>query len=92
MAIMGKGEILLTGKPREVMDSIKGSVWQKKVPRQSLEEYQREYRVILSHLKAGETVIHVFSDTQPEGFDPVDADLEDVYFATLISNGIPVSL
>jgi ABC-2 type transport system ATP-binding protein len=74
------------------MDSIRGKVWQKKVSRQALEEYQREYNVIRSHLNAGETVIHVFSDVQPEGFDPVDADLEDVYFATLISNGIPVSL
>ena len=92
MAIMGNGEILLTGKPREVMDSIRGSVWQKKVSRQSLAEYKKEYKVILSHLNAGETVIHVFSDAQPEGFDPVDADLEDVYFATLISNGITVSL
>ena len=92
MAIMGKGEILLTGQPREVMNSIRGKVWQKKVSRQSLEEYQREYKVILSQLKAGETVIHVFSDAQPEGFDPVDADLEDVYFATLINNGITVSL
>ena len=92
MAIMGKGEILLTGKPREVMDSIRGKVWQKKIPRQSLEEHQREYKVILSRLSEGETVIHVFSDVQPEGFDPVDADLEDVYFATLISNGIAVSL
>lgn len=92
MAIMGNGEILLTGKPREVMDSIRGSVWQKKVPRQSLGEYQQEYKVILSHLNAGETVIHVFNDDQPEGFDPVDADLEDVYFATLIGNGIAVSL
>jgi ABC-type multidrug transport system ATPase subunit len=92
MAIMGNGEILLTGKPREVMDSIRGNVWKKKVPRQSLGEYQQEYKVILSHLNAGETVIHVFNDDQPEGFDPVDADLEDVYFATLISNGIAVSL
>jgi ABC-type multidrug transport system ATPase subunit len=92
MAIMGNGEILLTGKPREVMDSINGSVWQKKVPRRALGEYQQEYKVILSHLHAGETVIHVFNDDRPEGFEPVEADLEDVYFATLISNGIAVSL
>lgn len=92
MAIMGNGEILLTGKPRQVMDSIRGSVWQKKVSRQSLGEYQQEHKVILSHLNAGETIIHIFSDSQPEGFDPVEADLEDVYFATLINNGIAVSL
>jgi ABC-2 type transport system ATP-binding protein len=92
MAIMGNGEILLTGKPQEVIESIKGNVWQKKVPRQAIGEYQSEYQVILSHLSAGETVIHVFHDSQPEGFDPVDADLEDVYFATLANNGIAISL
>jgi ABC-2 type transport system ATP-binding protein len=92
MAIMGNGEILLTGKPQEVIESIKGNVWQKKVPRQAIGEYQNEYKVILSHLSAGETVIHVFHDSQPEGFEPVDADLEDVYFATLANNGIAISL
>ena len=92
MAIMGNGEILMTGKPAVVIDSLKGSVWQKKVSRQALGEYQSEYKVILSHLTAGETVIHVFNDSQPEGFDPVDADLEDVYFATLTNHGIAVSL
>ncbi len=92
MAIMGEGQILLTGKPHEVIASIEGSVWQKKVTRQSLSEYQSEYKVILSHLSAGETVIHVFHDSQPEGFEAVDADLEDVYFATLANNGIAIVL
>jgi ABC-2 type transport system ATP-binding protein len=92
MAIMGNGEILLTGKPSEVIASLEGNVWQKKVPRQALGDYQRDYKVILSHLNAGETVIHVFHDDQPEGFESVDADLEDVYFATLANHGIAVSL
>ena len=28
-------------------------------------------------------IIHVLSDTQPKGFEPVEGGLEDVYFATL---------
>ncbi len=92
MAILGDGEILLTGKPREVIDSIRGNVWQKKIPREALADYQQKHTVILSHLNAGETAIHVFSDDKPEGFEPVEPDLEDVYFATLINNGISVSL
>jgi ABC-type multidrug transport system ATPase subunit len=92
MAIMGEGQILLTGKPQEVIASIKGNVWQKRVSRASISEYQSEYKVILSHLSGGETVIHVFNDTQPEGFEAVEADLEDVYFATLANNGIAISL
>ena len=92
MAIMGNGEILLAGRPAEVLDQIKGSVWRKRIHRSELGEYQSEYRVILSHLTEGETEIHVLNDTKPEGFEPVDADLEDVYFTTLLKHGIPVSL
>ncbi len=92
MAIMGGGEILLTGRPREVIDRIRGSVWRKRIKRDALPEYQSEFRVILSHLTEGETEIHVLCDSRPEGFDEADADLEDVYFATLLNNGISIAL
>jgi hypothetical protein len=33
-------------------------------------------------------VIHVYNETQPDpSFDPVDADLEDVYFTTMAGLG-----
>lgn len=92
MAIMGNGEILLTGRPREVIDRIRGSVWRKRIKRDALSEYQQEYRVILSHLTEGETEIHVLCDAAPEGFEQAEADLEDVYFATLLNNGISIAL
>ncbi|MFT7243614.1 MAG: ABC-2 type transport system ATP-binding protein [Candidatus Azotimanducaceae bacterium] len=92
MAIMGAGEILVTGKPRDVIERIKGGVWSKQIERSQLAEYQQNYRVILSHLREGHTVIHVLSDDHPKGFDHQEANLEDVYFATLINHGIAVSL
>lgn len=92
MAIMGAGEILLTGKPKEVIDSIQGKVWSKQIHRSELGSYQENHRVILSHLRGGQTVIHVISDDKPAGFDNQSANLEDVYFATLIGHGISVSL
>jgi len=92
MAIMGNGEILLTGRPREVMDRIRGSVWRRRIERGALSEYRENYQVILSHLTEGQTEIHVLSDDRPEGFEEVDADLVDVYFATLLNNGISVSI
>jgi ABC-type multidrug transport system ATPase subunit len=92
MAIMGAGQILLTGKPREVIDSIQGRVWSKQIHRVELDQYQAEHRVILSHLREGQTVIHVLSDSQPQGFASQPANLEDVYFATLIGHGISVSV
>jgi ABC-type multidrug transport system ATPase subunit len=92
MAIMGSGEILLTGKPRDVIERIRGNVWSKQIQRAELGDYQKDHRVILSHLKEGHTVIHVLSDDQPAGFEAKEANLEDVYFATLINHGISVSL
>jgi ABC-2 type transport system ATP-binding protein len=92
MAIMGSGKILSSGRPREVLDEIRGTVWKRRIKRAELTEYQKEYQVILSHLREGDTEIHVLHDTQPRGFEAVEADLEDVYFATLISNGISVAV
>ncbi|MDP3518715.1 MAG: ABC transporter ATP-binding protein [Pseudohongiella sp.] len=92
MAIMGKGEILLSGRPREVINQLRGSIWRKRVKRDALPAYQQQYQVILSHLTEGETVIHVLSPTQPEGFDAQEVDLEDVYFSTLIKHDINVAV
>jgi ABC-type multidrug transport system ATPase subunit len=84
MAIISHGRVLLTGAPREIMDSIEGSIWQKAVAKQELSDYQARYQVISTRLFAGNTLIHVFSPSHPgDGFEPVPADLEDVYFHTL---------
>jgi ABC-type multidrug transport system ATPase subunit len=92
MAIMGKGEILLSGRPRQVIDNLRGHIWRKRVKRDALAAYQQQYQVILSHLTEGETVIHVLSATHPEGFEPQEVDLEDVYFSTLIKHDIKVAV
>jgi ABC-2 type transport system ATP-binding protein len=93
MAIMGEGRILLEGKPREVINQLKNSLWKKTVQRSELDSYQAQHNVILSYLSAGETIIHVVSLTQPAGgFEPIEGDLEDVYFSTLMANKIPVSM
>ena len=93
MAIMGDGKILLEGKPKEVIDQLKSSLWRKTVKRSELESYKDQHNVILSHLSAGETIIHVVSQTEPEGgFEAIEGDLEDVYFSTLFTNQISVAL
>lgn len=92
MAIMGKGEILLTGKPEDVLGGLKDRLWRTRIQRSELDNYRDQYQVILSHLSGGETVVHVLADDRPaEDFEPVAPDLEDVYFSTLIANGIDVS-
>ena len=43
-------------------------------------------QVISTHLKAGQTVIHVLSDEKPDAsFEACPANLEDVYFAEITS-------
>ena len=92
MAIMGEGEILLTGTPSDVLDKLKNKLWRTKIKRGDIATYRDQHQVILSHLSAGQTIIHVLSDDSPgQEFEPIDADLEDVYFSTLLSNGINVS-
>ena len=39
--------------------------------------------MISTRLRAGRTEVHVAADSAPAGFEPVEATLEDLYFATL---------
>ena len=86
MAIISEGQLRLTGDPRTVMDKLRGRIWQKAIDKGELEAYRRELSVISSRWFAGRVVIHVLSD-QPldRGFEPVEAELQDVYFSTLKS-------
>ncbi|ANK14268.1 ABC transporter ATP-binding protein [Erythrobacter neustonensis] len=83
MAVLAGGKLRLEGAPRELIDAARGRVWQKTVPHTMLAEMQAAHEVISHRFFAGDIVVHVLSDTQPEGFAPVSGGLEDVYFATL---------
>jgi ABC-2 type transport system ATP-binding protein len=83
MAIISKGRVLAQGDPADALRDVQGKIWQRRVSRDDLEAVQREHAVISTKLAAGKTVVHVYSEEQPLGFDPVPASLEDVYFSTL---------
>ena len=83
MAVLANGRLQLEGPPAELIASTRGRVWKKTIPHSDLEKYQSDYEVISTRLFAGNTIVHVLSDTQPKGFEPVEGGLEDVYFATL---------
>jgi ABC-type multidrug transport system ATPase subunit len=83
MAVLAGGRVQLEGAPRELINSTRGRVWQRTIPHQQLPEMQAAHQVISHRFFAGEIVVHVLSDTQPDGFAPVEGGLEDVYFATL---------
>ena len=83
MAVLANGRVQLEGKPTELIASTRGKVWKKTIPHGELDEYQSTHEVISTRLFAGNTIIHVLSDSQPAGFESVEGGLEDVYFSTL---------
>ena len=84
MAIMNKGEVLLTGRPADAIGALQAQVWRKQVAKAALPEYEARFTVLSTRLVGGHPVIHVFADNCPEaGFEPVAPGLEDVYFQRL---------
>jgi len=84
MAILIEGEIQLQGKPADLIADIDGSIWSKMINKDQLEHYKKQFNVISERLITGKTQIIVKNDFQPEiGFEPVQTNLEDVYFSTL---------
>jgi ABC-type multidrug transport system ATPase subunit len=83
MAILASGQILLEGNPVDLIDQLNGRIWRKTVSIDELKRIENEYSVIAKRLFAGRSVVHVMADDQPDGFESVPANLEDVYFSTL---------
>jgi len=84
MAIMNKGQVLLSGRPADAIAALQAQVWRKQVSKAALAEYESRFTVLSTRLVGGHPVIHVFSAAQPDaGFAPVEPGLEDVYFQRL---------
>lgn len=87
MAIFNKGEILFKGSPDEALSQITGKIWQKRINKAELSDYKQNFKVISEKLIGGNPIIHVLSDTNPDGtFTAVAGDLEDVYFSKIFAN------
>ncbi len=83
MAIISKGRVLAHGDPADALRNMEGKIWRRRIAKGELAAIQQEHAVISTKLVAGRTVVHVFSEEPPPGFEPVTASLEDVYFSTL---------
>lgn len=85
MAILNGGRILSHQTPKEAVKTLEGKIWKKVIERDDLEAEEAKYHVISSNFNDDNTVnIRVMSETNPgDGFNSVEANLEDVYFTTL---------
>ena len=87
MAILSEGEIVVQGDPSQLVKSLEGKIWSKMIKKEDVGAYGKAFQVISTKLVSGETQIRVISDSRPEqGFDRVDPNLEDLYFATVHTN------
>ena len=84
VTVILNSENILEVKWDEALSEIKGKVWEKKVSKLELPNYQKDYKVISNKLVGGQPLIHVFSETQLDnGFTKAEENLEDVFFAKL---------
>lgn len=84
MAIMNNGRVLFTGSTDDALTQIKGKVYEKRISKTELAQYQTDYKVISNKLVSGKPLIHVFSEPIiNNGFVPAEETLEDVFFAKL---------
>ncbi|TRX54330.1 ABC transporter ATP-binding protein [Fulvivirga sp. M361] len=87
MAIIGHGEVLLTGTPNEVAGALDGKIWEKEIDKDELEKYEGSLNVISNRFHLGKLLITVASDHRPDhDFDQKIPNLEDAYF-NVLKNG-----
>jgi ABC-2 type transport system ATP-binding protein len=85
MAVISNGKLLLEGVPAQTLEALRGRIWTKIVATDSEREaLEKSMQVVSTHLVGGQHELRIYSESSPgEGFSPVDAELEDVYFLTL---------
>jgi ABC-type multidrug transport system ATPase subunit len=87
MAIINLGRVLVEGDPLELARSLRGRIWQKLISRTELAAHKEGFTVLSSRLLSGKTLVRVYAEAEPEGFEPAVPDLEDLYFWRVSQSG-----
>lgn len=84
MAIIHQGKVLFAGAPADAVKGLDGQIWQKSIAKAEIKDYEKRYKIISSKLIAGKPLIHIYAAQNPgDGFQPVNPDLEDVFFTRI---------
>ena len=93
MAIICMGEVLMQRKPKDGLAMVSGKIYQKSIEKSDLDQYRKDYHVISTKLISGKLSLRVENDTELDnGFLPVPADLEDVYFSFISKKADPITI
>ena len=89
MAIILNGEVRMVGEPIQLIKSLNGKVWKGIVEKSELSNIENENEVISSRLYLGKVQVRIFSESPMQnGFESVNPEIEDLYFATI--NGLSI--
>jgi ABC-2 type transport system ATP-binding protein len=83
MAIINNGRLLYAGAPENALTLLEGKIWERSIAKTDMEHFQQNYKIISNKLVSGKPNIHVYSETEPDGFKPTEVNLEDVFFAKI---------
>jgi ABC-type multidrug transport system ATPase subunit len=89
MAIILNGEVHLVGEPIQLIKTLDQKVWKGLIEKSELVEIEKENDVISSRLYLGKVQVRIFSESPMQnGFESVNPEIEDLYFATI--NGLSI--
>ena len=89
MAIILNGEVHLVGEPIQLIKKLDQKVWKGLIEKSELVEIEKENDVISSRLYLGKVQVRIFSESPMQnGFESVNPEIEDLYFATI--NGLSI--
>ena len=85
LAIIDAGRVLVSGEPDALVAGLRGRIWRKAAGKGEVEAMKARLRLVSTRLQAGQTVVRAYAEGGPPepGFEPVEAELEDVYFASI---------
>lgn len=77
--MLNQGKVIMSGKQKDIIDTIKGKVWEYLCEENSVLEQMKQYKVSNVMAEKNGCILRVVSDTQPcDNAKNVTANLEDV--------------
>ncbi|MFL6661945.1 MAG: ABC transporter ATP-binding protein [Rhizobacter sp.] len=93
LAVIDKGRVLLTGEPDTLVAGLRRRIWRKAADKNEIDALKSRLALVSTRLQAGRTVVRAYAEGGPPepGFEPVEPELEDVYFCSIAGHLSPVA-
>jgi len=86
MAIIGNGEVLITGSPTDIEGQLNGKIFEKEISKDEIDIYKEQFKVISQNFHLGKMHLTIYSEKKPDqGFKAKEPSLEDSYFHLLFN-------